>query len=84
MKSLLDMLANVILTVHCPTDSEILCIIAHIELEMTLCNILCMKVCTDMYSSQSVLFLWITLSLGLYISRRHVSANVFVLVCENG
>ena len=84
IKSLLDMLANVILTVHCPNDSEILCIISHTKLDMTLCNILCMKVCTDLYSSQSVLLLWITLSLGLYISRRHVSVNVFVLVSENG
>ena len=50
------MLANVILTVHCPNDSEILCIISHTKLEMTLCNILCMKVCTDLYSSQSFVF----------------------------
>ena len=84
MKSLLDMLANVILTVHCPNDSQILCITSHNKLEMTLCIVLCMKVCTDLYSSQSFLCLWITLSLGLYISRRHVSVNVFVLVSENG
>ena len=55
IKSLLDMLANVILTVHCPNDSEVLSIISHSHLEMTLCNMFCTKVCTDLYSSQSVL-----------------------------
>ena len=60
------------------------CIISHTKLEMTLCNILCMKVCTDLYSSRSGLCWWITLSLGLYMSRRRVSVNVFVLVPENG
>jgi hypothetical protein len=54
MKSLLDMLANVILTVHCPNDSEVLSIISHSHLEMTLCNMFCTKVCTVLYSSQSV------------------------------
>jgi hypothetical protein len=54
MKSLLDMLANVILTVHCPNDYEVLSIISHSHLEMTLCNMFCTKVCTVLYSSQSV------------------------------
>ena len=50
---------------------------------MALCYNLCMKVCTDLYSSLKTC-VWITLSLGLHIARRHVSVNVFVLASENG
>ena len=82
MKSLLDMSANVIRRVHCQNDSEILCIISHNKLEMALCYNLCMKVFTDLYCSLN--FVWITLSLGLHISRRHVRVNVVVLASENG
>ena len=81
MKSLLDMSANVIFTVHCQNNSEILCIISRNTSEITLCYNLCTKVCTDVYSSLKTCA-WITLSLGLHISRRHVSVNVFVLASE--